>query len=96
MKEAVIAVVVFLAVLFGGVCHAGEAAPTPDSVPRMAIDDLKAQMGNPGVIILDVRATHDWDENDVMVKGAVREDPSKLESWINKYPSDKIIILYCN
>jgi hypothetical protein len=72
------------------------AAPTPGDVPRMTIDELKAQQSNPDVIVLDVRSTHDWEDTSTMIKGAIREDPTKMGSWIDKYPKDKTFALYCN
>jgi hypothetical protein len=37
----------------------------------------------------------DWADSDLKIKGAVREDPKVFESWANKYPKDKTIVLYC-
>jgi hypothetical protein len=28
------------------------------------------------------------------IKGAVREDPKQVSSWIDKYPKDKLLVLY--
>jgi hypothetical protein len=83
-----------------GVASGVHAAPalilTPESVPRMSIDDLKRQMAqNPNLVIVDVRTPHDWDESTTKIKGAIREDPSKMGSWIDKYPPSKMIVLYC-
>jgi rhodanese-related sulfurtransferase len=64
-------------------------------VPRMTKDELKAMLGNPDLIILDVRAQKDWAEGDSKIKGAIREDPEAVKSWANKYPKDKTLVLYC-
>ena len=64
-------------------------------VPRMTKDELKALLGNPDLVILDVRASSDWTASDLKIKGAVREDPSDTESWANKYSKDKTLVLYC-
>ncbi len=66
-----------------------------DDVPRMAKEQLKAMLGNPDLIIVDVRIAHDWDGSNTKIKGAVREDAYKLGTWINKYPKDKTIVFYC-
>jgi hypothetical protein len=72
-----------------------EAVSGPESVARMAKEQLKAQLGNPDFVIIDVRAAHDWQDSDIKIKGAIREDPSNLDSWIKKYPQNKTIVLYC-
>ena len=64
-------------------------------VPRMPKDELKAMLGSPDLIIVDARYGKDWTDSDVKIKGAVREDPKVFESWTNKYPKDKTIVLYC-
>ncbi len=63
--------------------------------PRMPTDELKAMQGSPDLVIIDVRYGKDWTDSDVKIKGAVREDPKVFESWANKYPTDKTIVLYC-
>jgi rhodanese-related sulfurtransferase len=69
--------------------------PTADSVPRMSIQDLKQRMDDPNVIIVDVRTVHDWAESATKIKGAIREDPSRISSWMAKYPPSKTIVFYC-
>jgi hypothetical protein len=65
-------------------------------VPRMTKEELKSLLGNPGIIILDVRAGFDWDDSGWKIPGALREDPRKeLRSWVGKYPKEKTLILYC-
>jgi rhodanese-related sulfurtransferase len=62
----------------------------------MTKDELKALLGNPELIILDVRLGGDWKDSDLKIKGAVREDPNDTESWANKYSKDKTLVLYCS
>jgi hypothetical protein len=65
-------------------------------VPRMTKEQLKEMLGKPETVILDVRATGDWDKAQMKIKGAVRADPNKAtETWAEKYGKDKTIILYC-
>ncbi len=65
-------------------------------VSRMAKEELKALLGNPDVIILDVRAGFDWEDSEWKIPGAIREDPKKeVRSWADKYPQEKTLILYC-
>ncbi len=65
-------------------------------VPRIRTEELKSMLGNPEVIIIDVRTGGDWDKSKEKIKGAVREDPNKnAKSWAEKYSQDKTIVLYC-
>lgn len=63
--------------------------------PRMEKDRLKASLGNPGVVIIDVRSYTDWMFSSDKVKGAVRENYRDFGEWSAKYPKDKTIVLYC-
>ena len=42
--------------------------------PRMTKDDLKAMLGNPDLLIIDVRYGRDWTDSGLKIRGAVRED----------------------
>ena len=64
-------------------------------IPKMTIDELKSMIGNPDLVIVDVRLGRDLAGSDLKIKGAVREDPNAVESWVNKYPKDKTIVFYC-
>lgn len=64
-------------------------------VKKMSIEELKGMLGNPEVIILDVRSSADWKLSKVKIKGAVREDPEKVDTWMSKYPKDKTLVFYC-
>jgi rhodanese-related sulfurtransferase len=72
-----------------------QGAPTPDTVPRMSIEELKQQIANPNLIIVDVRSSHDWEESATKIKGSIREDASNTINWIAKYPPNKTIVFYC-
>ena len=63
--------------------------------PRMTKDDLKAMLGNPDLLIIDVRYGKDWTDSNLKIRGAVREDPETFNSWVNKYPKDKTFVFYC-
>ncbi len=64
-------------------------------VPRISKEDLLAMMTKPDVIIIDVRLSGDAAESGSKIKGAVREDPQKVETWMDKYPRDKTLVFYC-
>ncbi len=65
------------------------------SVPKMKKETLKTMLGNPDVIVVDVRQSRYWKKSGQRIKGAVCEDPTKVEEWIKKYPKDKTIVFYC-
>ena len=84
---------VLLALLAAGVLLAGVAAAK--ETPRVSKEETKAKLGSADVVVLDVRAGKDWKKSDSMIKGAIREDPRKVEQWAKKYPKEKPLILYC-
>jgi rhodanese-related sulfurtransferase len=63
--------------------------------PRMTKEELKAMLGDPNFIVVDVRYGTDWTGSDLKIKGAVREGPEAIDSWANKYPKDKTLVFYC-
>ncbi len=84
-----------LAILFGFATHfLVTTLVLAAEVPRMTTKDLKGMAGNPDVIIVDTRADSDWKESDLKIKGAVRENPEKVD-WIDKYSKDKTLVFYC-
>ena len=65
--------------------------------PRVSKEEVKAMLGNPDVVILDVRESQSWKDAKWKIQGAVREDPEKdVKTWAEKYPKDKTLILYCS
>jgi rhodanese-related sulfurtransferase len=92
MKEWSRAILLLLSVLFVSAVAAETSAA---EAPRMPKEELKAKLGTSDLIIIDVRAMTDWLFTKEKIKGATREDPRKVEEWINKYPKDKTIVLYC-
>jgi hypothetical protein len=63
---------------------------------RMAQEELKGRLGDPAVVIVDVRTEGSWKASESKIKGAVREDPARVENWIKKYPKDKTLVFYCS
>lgn len=68
---------------------------TAADVPRISKETLKSELGNPRVVVIDVRAMGDWQSSEWKIQGAVREDPGDVENWQKKYAKDKKIVLYC-
>lgn len=83
-----VATVIALAAVFTTPAAAQEAK-------RITIDELKGMLGNPDLVIVDVRTHADWKSSTVKIKGAVREDPEKVDTWMSKYPKDKTLVFYC-
>ena len=65
-----------------------------DGVPRMSKEELKGHLGNPDVVVLDVRL--DGGAAPSRIAGALHEDPEKVDSWAGKYARGKRIVLYCS
>jgi rhodanese-related sulfurtransferase len=65
-------------------------------VPKISAEELRAMLGNPEVIIIDVRIERDWKASALKVKGAAWEDFMDVDTWAQKYPKDKTIVLYCD
>ena len=64
-------------------------------VPRMSKEELQSMLGNPEVIIIDVRLSGDSPGVESRIKGAVQEDPGQVDSWIDKYSKNKTLVFYC-
>ena len=62
---------------------------------RMTIEELKGMLGNPNLVLIDVRQDSDYKLSKVKIKGAVREVPEKVDTWLSKYPKDKTLVFYC-
>ena len=93
MKEILLVALVLLMSSVTTLHAQGHIAP--ESVPRITIEELKQQMDNSNLSIIDVRAAGDWEDSTTRIKGSIREDPSKVDSWMAKYPSNKTIVFYC-
>jgi hypothetical protein len=59
-------------------------------IPKITKEEVLGMIGNPDVIIIDVRSRGD----ELKIKGAVREDPKNVSLWIEKYPKDKLLVFY--
>ncbi len=81
-------------VLSLGVVLAMAVPAMSQEVPRISKEDLREMIGKSDLIIVDVRTGSDWDASTVKIKGAVREEADKVDSWIEKYPRDKTLVLY--
>ena len=61
---------------------------------RITTEQLKSMLGDPKLVIVDVRIGKDWKSSEYKIKGAVRADPKKVESWASSYGKDKTFVIY--
>jgi len=73
---------------------ATDLAAQPE-VKLIDAETLKGMLGNPQVIIIDVRSANSYADSDEMIKGAVRQDPRKVSIWAKGLSRNKTIVLYC-
>jgi hypothetical protein len=71
-------------------------AASGSNVPKITDEELKAMLGKPDLIIIDVRLERDWKASALKIRGAVWEDFLDVDTWAKKYPKDKTIVLYCD
>jgi len=74
---------------------AASLASGADGFTVISKDQLKEELAKPDVMVIDVRATHDWDSSQWKIQGAQRQSPAEVKEWVGKYPKDKTIVLYC-
>jgi hypothetical protein len=70
-------------------------AAVAEDVSRMTKEELKSMIGDPKLVVIDVRTGNDWKGSKSKIKGAVREEPRKAASWAEKYDKQKTYVLYC-
>ena len=63
-------------------------------VPRISVEQTKAVLDNPEVVIIDVRTAKTWWRSRTKILNAVREELGSLKEWAGKYPKDKTLIFY--
>ena len=71
-------------------------SPTRANDTYMTKEQLLPLLGKSDVIIIDVRTKYHWDNSNVKIPGAVKQDSMKFGSWMKKYPKDKTIVVYCH
>jgi len=81
-------------VLCGAMAAVSVRAVAREEVPRITKEELRANLDNEDVVIIDVRTMKDWNASDYLIKGARRENPMDINFWYN-YPKDKTMVLYC-
>jgi len=82
--------ILLVAVLFAGI-----GMSNAQDVKRISKESLNKMLGNPNVIVVDVRLPYDWNPSKLKIKGAKREDPFNVKAWMKKYQKDKTLVFYC-
>ena len=83
--------IVIVSIFVGLIINPGFAAEDVIRINKVKLEKL---IGNPDVIILDVRHTQDWQNSEYKIKGAVRRRPTLFDSWADEFPRDKALVLY--
>ena len=85
---------------FGLLMILSQAAVVPaddtGDVSRISADQVKKLLGHPDTVIIDVRTHRNWWRSSKKIPTATREDPSKVDQWIEKYAKDQTLIFYCS
>jgi rhodanese-related sulfurtransferase len=92
MKKKLLAVFIFIILSIGLFAMFALSA----DVPIMTKEQLKAMLGNPDLVIFDVRHGRDFFSSDLKIKGAIR--PLVREQiWeaIVTYPKGTTFVVYC-
>lgn len=89
-KQIVVAIVLML--LTGPIFNAAQVVA--EEAPRMSKEVLLALLDNSAVAIIDLRLGTDWNASEFKIKGAVRESIDSI-AWAEKYPKNKLLVLYC-
>ena len=86
---------VLVVLLFG--CNRG-VRPIEEltEVPRVTKETLREWQGDPKTTVIDLRYAPNWKKSDIKIKNAVREEPKELGAWIDRYPKDHRLVLYCD
>jgi hypothetical protein len=74
----------------------GPVAADQKKIPEISCDKLKQMIGLPKTVILDVRRSRSWWRSSKKIVTAVREDPSRIDKWVQKYAKDMTLIFYCS
>lgn len=100
MLSVILAGILSLAVVDGStkkVVGAG-GFPTKEelkAVPMITKEELKPMLGNPDMVIIDIRVKRRWQRSKVKIPGAFREKIfGDIKSWEDKYPKEKTLVLY--
>ena len=69
-------------------------ASSSGNIPFISIEDLKAKLADPSVVILDVRIPKHFAASRFKVKGAVWVNPKEFDRWVHNFSRDATYVLY--
>jgi len=101
MKKKLLMILMLIPLVIGGFA----TFTLPGDFPRMSKEELKAILGNPALLILDVRLNRDYMFSDFKIKGADRPSGMTMGPGItmghitpSELPKDKdkTIVFYCS
>jgi len=72
------------------------AIASASDVSKISKEELNAMLYDPDLLIIDVRRERDWKSSSLKIRGAVWEDFLEVDTWAQKYPKNKKIVLYCD
>jgi len=65
-----------------------------EDASRITKEELKGILGQPEVVVIDVRYSQNWQDSDLKIKSATRGNPDNFSSWFDQFPKDKTLVLY--
>ena len=66
-----------------------------EGITLISKDQLKEELAKPGIVVIDVRAPHDWDSAQWKIQGARRESPCRNRAMDGQLPegqNDRFIL----
>jgi hypothetical protein len=78
-----------ISLMLASICSCGSGKKPP----LLNQEYVKSILADHDVIILDVRAPKDWHVSNKKIKGAVRQDPDKVNTWAANLPKNEKIVL---
>jgi len=86
---------IFQTLLLLILCLSSFSLLSAKDITLISADELKGLLGNPDVLVIDVRSDQDWARSELKIKGALWENPLEVGSWAKNYSPEKTIVLYC-
>ncbi len=83
----------FIGLIFAVLMISGAASG--DEVKLLDKDELKAMLGNPDLVVLDVRADKDWSSSEFKIKDAVRLTGDTMDVVLKEILKEKTLVFYC-
>jgi len=84
---------IFVIGLILSIGAAGPVSASSDGI--ITKEELVKAIDDPDLVIVDVRTGRDWRSSEFKIKGAVRADLSKLDTWISQQAKGKRYVTYC-